>query len=103
MLFWECVVGQGLGHGRLDQLGRLAEPHAVEPSDDLARLALSGGKVFLGIDGFEHQRHLTQLAGRQVAEHVALEVLQRCQRASGKNSAALSTRPMQASETISST
>jgi len=28
VLFWERVIRQGLGHGRLDQLGRLAEPHA---------------------------------------------------------------------------
>src|ERR1700722_13087229 len=41
MLFGEGVVRQGLWHGRLDQLGRLAEPHAVEPRDDLASFALS--------------------------------------------------------------
>jgi hypothetical protein len=63
VLLWKRVVRQGLGHRRLDQLGRLAEPHAVEPSDDLASFALGGRKVSLGVDGLEHQRHLAQLAG----------------------------------------
>ena len=39
MLLGKRVVRQGLEHGHLDQLGRLAEPHAVEPSDDIARLS----------------------------------------------------------------
>ena len=47
VLFRKRVVRQGLGHGDLDQLGRLAEPHVVEPSDDLARLALGRREVFL--------------------------------------------------------
>ena len=40
---------------RLDQLGRLAEPHAVEPRGDLAGFMLSGIKVFLGVDRLEHR------------------------------------------------
>jgi hypothetical protein len=52
----------------------LAERHAVEPSDDLAGLALSSGQVFLGVDRLEHQRHLAQLAGGDMAEDVAVEM-----------------------------
>ena len=44
------VIRQGLRHCHLDQLGRLAEPHAAEPSEDLASFALGSGKVFLGIN-----------------------------------------------------
>ena len=46
----------------------------MEPSNDLAGVALSRGKVFLGMDGLEHQGHLAQLAGRHMAEDVAIEV-----------------------------
>ena len=46
----------------------------MEPSNDLCRLALGGRKIFLGVDGLEHQRHLAQLAGGDAAEDVAVEV-----------------------------
>ena len=68
------VVGQGLGHGRLDQLGCFAEPHAVEPGNDLCGFALGGWEILLGVNGLQHQRHLAQLAGRHMAEDVAIEV-----------------------------
>jgi hypothetical protein len=68
VLFRERVVRHGLGHGRLDQLGRFAELHAEEPDGDLAGLALGSGEVFLGMDCLEHQSHLAQLTGRHVTE-----------------------------------
>ena len=46
----------------------------MEPGDDLGRFALGGWQVLLGVDGLQHQRHLAQLAGRHVAEDVAVEV-----------------------------
>jgi hypothetical protein len=61
MLFGKSVVGQDLVHGRLDQLGRLAEPHAAAARNDLAGLALGGDTVLLGMDGSEQQRHLAEL------------------------------------------
>ena len=73
MLFGKSVVSQGLVDGRLDQLGRLAEPHAVEARNDLASLALGGVTVLLGMDGLEQQRHLAELAGRHMAEDVAVK------------------------------
>ena len=46
----------------------------MEPGNDLGRFALGGRQVLLGVDGLEHQRHLAQLAGRHMAEDVAVEV-----------------------------
>jgi|HubBroStandDraft_3_1064219.scaffolds.fasta_scaffold127412_2 hypothetical protein len=50
----------------------LSGHRAVEPGNDLGRFALGSLEVFLGMDGLEHQRHLAQLAGRHVAEDVAV-------------------------------
>jgi hypothetical protein len=60
VLFWEGVVSHGLGHGRLDQLGRLAEPHAGEPSNDLAGAVETGVHLAL----LEHREQ-----GRRAAAH----------------------------------
>ena len=46
----------------------------MKPGSDLRRLALGSRKVLLGMDGLQHQRHLAQFAGRQMAEDVAIEV-----------------------------
>src|SRR4029077_9670546 len=74
VLLRKRVVRQGLGHGRLDQLGCFAEPHAVEPGNDLGGFALGGWEILLGVNGLQHQRHLAQLASRHMAEDVAIEV-----------------------------
>ena len=55
------LVRQGLGHGRLDQLGCFAEPHAVEPGNDLGGFALGGWEILLGVNRLEHRRHLPHL------------------------------------------
>src|ERR1700704_3534647 len=73
-LLWRRVVRQGLGPRRLDPLGRLAEPHVSQSPDNLRRVALGGWQVLLSMDGLEHQRHLAQLAGGDMAEDVAVEM-----------------------------
>jgi len=73
-LLGKRVVRQGLRHGRLHQPRRLAEPHAVELSDDLAGLAPSRFQIFSWAWMALSSNATSQLAGPHVAEDVAIEM-----------------------------
>src|SRR4029079_8747755 len=67
-------------------------------------LAVGCVAVLLGMNGFEHVTHFADFGGRHMAEDVPIKMtMQRCQRACGRYSAALSIRPRQASEMMSCT
>ena len=72
------VVGQGLGHAPLDQIGRRVHPGGAQVVDDRSRLAVGRVPALLGMDSLEHMAHLADLGRRHVAEDIPVEMHHAC-------------------------
>ena len=70
----EGVVGQGLGHAALDQIGRGVHPGGTQVFDDRPSFTVGRLTVLLGMDSLEHVAHLANLGCRHVTEDVPVEM-----------------------------
>ena len=68
------VVGQGLGHAPLDQIGRRVHLGGAQVVDDRSRLPIGRVPALLGMDSLEHMAHLADLGRRHVAEDIPVEM-----------------------------
>ena len=68
------VVGQGLGHAPLDQIGRRVHLGGAQVVDDRSRLPIGRVPALLGMNSLEHMAHLADLGRRYVAEDIPVEM-----------------------------
>ena len=68
------VVGQRLVDALLDEVGCFAHLAGSKILDDRSGLLVGGRSVLLGMNGFEHVAHVTDLCCRHVAKDIAVEM-----------------------------
>jgi len=70
----EDEVGQRLVRPGFHEFGRLRQAHRAQLRNHFAHLVLGRAAILLGVNRFEHARHVGDLALRHVGEYVPVEM-----------------------------